>query len=148
MAQGITREDAHSASLGALADKMGISVIELGPRRSVMSMPVEGNTQSAGILHGGATAVLGETTGSFAGLTAAPEGMVALGLDITVKHHRGVAAGDTLTCEAVCRHVGRSMATYDLLFRNGAGEITASGSHTVVFRPAPHSSKGPTVGAE
>ena len=52
--------------VGALVEKMGIVFLEMSPERIVATMPVEGNTQVAGILHGGAHVVLAETLGSFA----------------------------------------------------------------------------------
>jgi acyl-coenzyme A thioesterase PaaI-like protein len=39
---------------GALGIKMGIEIIEASPQRLVATMPVEGNTQPIGLLHGGA----------------------------------------------------------------------------------------------
>ena len=44
---------------GPLAVKMGIEFLELGAAHSVARMPVEGNTQVVGLLHGGAHVVLG-----------------------------------------------------------------------------------------
>ena len=49
--------------LGALAEKMGIEMLEFSVERSVARMPVEGNTQPADLLHGGAYVVLGESLG-------------------------------------------------------------------------------------
>ncbi|MCU1405552.1 MAG: thioesterase superfamily protein, partial [Glaciihabitans sp.] len=49
---------------GALAHKMNIDFVELSAEHSVATMPVEGNTQVIGILHGGAHVVLGESLGS------------------------------------------------------------------------------------
>ena len=71
---------------------MGIHFLEMSPERTVATMPVEGNTQVAGILHGGAHVVLAETLGSFAaGMHAGPERQ-ALGIEVE-RHappgHRG-----------------------------------------------------------
>ena len=49
---------------GALCVKMGVEFLELSAEHSVATMPVEGNTQVVGILHGGAHVVLGESLGS------------------------------------------------------------------------------------
>ena len=43
---------------GAMDKKMGIEILEASPQRLVGRMPVEGNTQPIGILHGGANVVL------------------------------------------------------------------------------------------
>jgi acyl-coenzyme A thioesterase PaaI-like protein len=52
-----TSEDAAKLlterSVGELAEKLGIKILELSAERSVATMPVEGNTQPFGVLHGG-----------------------------------------------------------------------------------------------
>ena len=79
--------------VGALVVKMGIHFLEMSPERTVATMPVEGNTQVAGILHGGAHVVLAETLGSFAaGMHAGPERQ-ALGIDVSATHHRAITSG-------------------------------------------------------
>ena len=79
--------------LGALADRMGIEILEIGPDRTVARMPVEGNTQPYGLLHGGASAVLAESIGSIASaLHAGPE-RIALGLELNCTHHRAMREG-------------------------------------------------------
>jgi acyl-coenzyme A thioesterase PaaI-like protein len=49
---------------GALAEQMGITITEASADRVVGTMPVSGNTQPYGLLHGGASCVLAETLGS------------------------------------------------------------------------------------
>ena len=51
---------------GTLLERMGIEVLELSADRTVGAMPVAGNTQPYGLLHGGASAVLAETLASYA----------------------------------------------------------------------------------
>ena len=66
-------------------------MLEGTPDRVVGRMPVAGNTQPYGLLHGGASVVLAETLGSIgAALHAGPE-RIAVGLDINATHHRGGA---------------------------------------------------------
>ena len=80
-------------SVGTLAERMGIEILEAAPDRLVATMPVEGNTQPYGLLHGGASVVLAETLGSIgAALHAGPE-RVAVGLDINATHHRAARRG-------------------------------------------------------
>src|SRR5665647_3418715 len=43
------------ASVGTLIERMGIELVEVGPQRVVGTMPVAGNTQPHGLLHGGAS---------------------------------------------------------------------------------------------
>lgn len=51
---------------GTLMEATGMEVLEHSAARTVISMPIDGNRQSAGILHGGASAALAETAASFA----------------------------------------------------------------------------------
>src|ERR1051326_563628 len=80
---------------GALAERMGIVITEAGADRVVGTMPVEGNTQPYGLLHGGASCVLAETLGSIgAALHAARvHGGIAVGIDINATHHRSARSG-------------------------------------------------------
>jgi len=79
---------------GALADRVGIVIMEAKAERAVGTMPVEGNTQPLGVLHGGASCVLAETLGSIAGtMHAAEVGGYVVGVDINATHHRSVRSG-------------------------------------------------------
>ena len=49
---------------GELAEKMGMVITELSAERAVGSIPVEGNRQPVGLLHGGAYVVLAESLGA------------------------------------------------------------------------------------
>jgi len=48
-------------AMGALNQKMGVKILEASADRVVATMPVEGNTQPYGLLHGGASVVLAES---------------------------------------------------------------------------------------
>jgi 1,4-dihydroxy-2-naphthoyl-CoA hydrolase len=100
--------------MGALNERMGITLLEIGPDRVVASMPVEGNTQPYGLLHGGASVVLAETLGSVgSGLHGYPD-RVPVGVDVNATHHRAARSG-LLTGVATAVHRGRSMATYEIV---------------------------------
>lgn len=100
--------------LGALADRMGITITEFTPDRAVATMPVEGNTQPLGLVHGGAYVVIGETLGSMHANFLAPEGKVAVGIDINATHTGSATSGSvTGVCTPV--HVGRSMAVHEIV---------------------------------
>ena len=47
-----------------LTERLGIKLTEWSPDRVVGTMPVAGNRQPYGLLHGGANAALAETVGS------------------------------------------------------------------------------------
>jgi uncharacterized protein (TIGR00369 family) len=105
---------------GALARKMGFEFLELSAERSVATMPVEGNTQVIGILHGGAHVVLGETLGSVSSAIHAGPGRVAVGIEINASHSRSVASGVvTATCTAIS--LGRTLATHEIVVRDEQG---------------------------
>lgn len=95
-------------------ERMGIEVAEATPQRVVGTMPVEGNCQPFGLLHGGASCVLAESLGSIgATLHAQPE-RVAVGVDINATHHRAVSGG-VVTGVATPIHLGRSVACYEIV---------------------------------
>ena len=109
-----------SSGGGALAIKMGIEFIELSAERSVATMPVEGNTQVVGILHGGAHVVLGETLGSVSSAIHGGPNRIAVGIEINASHSRSVSSGIvTATCTAV--NLGRTLATHEIVVRDDAG---------------------------
>lgn len=99
----------------SLVARMGITLLEMTPDRVTGTMPVRGNTQPLGLLHGGASCVLAETLGSVgAMLHAAESGGMALGVEINATHHRSVRAG-MVTGVATAVHRGRTVATYDVV---------------------------------
>ena len=106
---------------GELATKMGIEYLELGASRSVARMPVEGNRQVVGILHGGAHVVLGETLGSLSAAIHAGPGRYAVGIDVNATHTKSIADGwVTATCTAIS--LGRSICVHEIAMTNDAGE--------------------------
>ena len=119
--------------IGALVVKMGIRFLEMSPARTVGTMPVEGNTQVAGILHGGAHVVLAETLGSFAaGMHAGPNRQ-AMGIDVSATHHRSIAAGTvTGTCTAI--HLGRTLTTHEIVMTDEQGRRLSTARITNLIR--------------
>jgi 1,4-dihydroxy-2-naphthoyl-CoA hydrolase len=102
---------------GELARMMKIEFLELSPQRSVARMPVEGNRQVAGILHGGAHVVLGESLGSVSAALHAGAGRSCVGIEINASHSRSVASGFvTATCTALS--LGRTLATHEIVIRD------------------------------
>ena len=80
---------------GTLLQLMGIVVSEATPDRVVATMPVEGNTQPYGLLHGGASCVLAESLGSVGAAMhgATVDRRFAVGVDINATHHTAVRSG-------------------------------------------------------
>ncbi|BDZ58216.1 PaaI family thioesterase [Barrientosiimonas endolithica] len=129
-------ETMNSFNKGTLAERMGIEILEASPGKVVARMPVEGNTQPYGLLHGGASVVLAETVGSIAAAIAAGEGRAAMGLDISSTHHRGVRSG-YVTATATALSEGRSVATYDIAIVDDDGRRVNTSRLTCVLRDAP-----------
>jgi 1,4-dihydroxy-2-naphthoyl-CoA hydrolase len=120
---------------GSLLERMHIELVEAHPQRLVGRMPVEGNTQPYGLLHGGASAVLAETLGSVgAALHAGPD-RVAVGIDLNVTHHRAVRSGH-VTGVATPVHLGSTVATYDVVISDDSDRRTATARLTCLLRSA------------
>jgi len=121
--------------LGALADKMGIELIELSADRAVATMPVEGNTQPLGLMHGGAYVVLAESLGSFAANVAAGEGRYAVGIEINASHSRSATSGIvTGVCTAIS--IGRTLATHEIAISDEQGRRLSTVRITNLLRDA------------
>lgn len=105
---------------GQLAKKMGISFLKLTAEESIATMPVEGNRQVIGLMHGGAYVVLGESLGSMSSAIHAGPGRVAVGIEINASHSRSVSEGIvTATCRAIS--LGRSLCTHEIAVDDEAG---------------------------
>lgn len=105
---------------GELPFTMGIEFVELSPEYSVARMPVEGNRQVTGILHGGAHVVLGESLGSIASAIHAGPGRYAVGIEINATHSRSASVGwVTATCRALA--LGRTLATHEIVVADDDG---------------------------
>ena len=114
------RERIEGTQGGELTRKMGIEFLELSASRSIARMPVEGNRQVVGLLHGGAHVVLGESLGSVSSAIHAGPGRYAVGIEINATHSRSVTEGVvTATCEALV--LGRTLCTHETVVRDEAG---------------------------
>ncbi|WP_437440909.1 PaaI family thioesterase [Rathayibacter oskolensis] len=118
---------------GELADTMGILWHELTPEHSVASMPVEGNRQPFGILHGGAHVVLAESMGSIAANVHAGEGRVAMGIELNASHSRSIRSGFVIgTCDAI--HLGSTLTTHEIVIRDEEGRRLSTVRITNIIR--------------
>lgn len=99
---------------GTLIERLGIEITEASPREVVGTMPVEGNTQPYGLLHGGASVALAETLGSYGAMLHAGEGRQAVGFEVNATHHRGAREG-RVTGRAVALHLGATTASYEIV---------------------------------
>jgi uncharacterized protein (TIGR00369 family) len=121
--------------VGPLAEKMGIVVTELSAERAVGTMPVAGNTQPVGILHGGAFVVLAESLGSMAATVHAGPGRIAVGIELNASHSRSATTGTvTGTCTAL--HLGRTLATHEIVLTDDQGRRLSTVRITNFLRDA------------
>lgn len=109
-----------SMPAGSLNEKMGVELVEVGPDRVVGTMPVEGNTQPYGLLHGGASVVLAESLGSVGAALHAHPDRLAVGVDINATHHRSARSG-TVTGVATPVHLGRTSACFEVVISDEQG---------------------------
>ncbi|WP_144797017.1 MULTISPECIES: hotdog fold thioesterase [Microbacterium] len=124
--------------MGALAEKMGIEFTEFSVERSVATMPVEGNTQPVGLLHGGAYVVLGESLGSMSANLAAGAGKLAVGVDINATHTRSATSGVvTGVCTPI--HLGRSVMVHEIVVTDDQGRRCSTIRITNMIKDAPAS---------
>ena len=121
---------------GRLNDKMGVQLVEVSAERVVATMPVEGNTQPFGLLHGGASVVLAETLGSIGSAVHAYPAKIAVGVDINATHHRSATSG-VVTGVATAIHLGRSSTSYDVVITDEDGRRVCSSRITCALLDAP-----------
>lgn len=121
--------------IGALDLKMGIEILEASPQRLVGRMPVEGNTQPIGLLHGGANVVLAESLGSIGTqIHAGPDRMI-VGVDINATHHKSARSG-YVTAVATAISLGRTMCSYQIEITNEDGQRTCTARITCLILEA------------
>ena len=116
-----------------LDDKLGITIVDYDPKRLVATMPVEGNQQPFGLLHGGATCSLVETVGSWAAMINAGPGRKAVGVELNASYLRAATSG---TVTAVCTPVrrGRTLSTFLIEITDDSGRPTATGRLTTLTK--------------
>jgi 1,4-dihydroxy-2-naphthoyl-CoA hydrolase len=120
--------------MGGLNEKMGIRLTEISAERVVGTMPVEGNTQPYGLLHGGASVVLAETLGSVGSAVHAHPDKLSVGVDINATHHRSATSG-TVTGVATAIHLGRSSASYEVVITDERGKRVCTSRITCALMP-------------
>lgn len=128
--------DVYGRGLGELAKKMGIEILEMSAEHAVATMPVVGNRQPIGIMHGGAYVVLGETLGSFAATAWAGPGRVAVGIEINASHTRPGKSG-LVRGEATAIHLGRTTTVHEVAITNEDGKRLSTVRITNYLMDAP-----------
>ena len=121
--------DNFSFSPDSLMSRMGMCIVELSPERTVVEMPVAGNVQPAGFLHGGASAALAETAGSLASIAYARQladedglARTAVGTDLTISHLRP-GVGSTVTAVASAVKLGKTRCVHQIQIFSEGGKL-------------------------
>jgi 1,4-dihydroxy-2-naphthoyl-CoA hydrolase len=122
-------------TLGTLMETIGLEFLESRPDRVVARIPVKGNTQPYGVLHGGATAALCETVASFGTALAAGPDKAVMGVELNVNHIRAVREG-YVTATGTPLHLGRTTAVWDMRVHDDDGRLVAVSRLTVAIREA------------
>ena len=115
MSQDVVTE--LQATMGELNDKLGVVFLEASPERVVATMPVEGNRQPYGLLHGGASVALAESLGSSLAALNCPPERSAVGIEINATHHRSALSG-LVTATTTPLNVGRTLVTSETVVRD------------------------------
>lgn len=120
---------------GELNTRMGVEVVSASREEIVATMPVEGNRQPYGLLHGGASGVLAETLGSLHASILAPAGTNPVGIELNCSHHRSATSG---LVTGVCRplNAGRTLATFQIAIADESGRPVCTARLTCFFRAA------------
>ncbi|MCG5212490.1 hotdog fold thioesterase [Streptosporangium sp. KLBMP 9127] len=124
---------AWNSAKGRLAERLGIEFTAASAERVVATMPVEGNTQPYGLLHGGASCALAESIGSVAAAIHAGPDRTAVGIEISATHHRPASSG-LVTGVATRVHGGRTLATYDIVITDDQGRRVCTARLTCMLR--------------
>ncbi|WP_309103078.1 hotdog fold thioesterase [Microbacterium sp.] len=127
---------ATARGMGELSRRMGMEWVEFSLERCVATMPVEGNTQPVGLMHGGAYVVLGESLGSMAANLHAGPGRLAVGVDINATHTRSATSG-VVTGVCTPLHLGRSMTVHEIVVSDDQGRRCSTIRITNMIKDAP-----------
>jgi len=122
------------SNMGALNERLGVELLEASADRVVATMPVEGNTQPVGLLHGGASVALAETLGSLGSTIHGYPDRIPVGVDINATHHRAARSG-TVTGVATPLHLGRTTASYEVVISDEDGHRVCTSRITCMLVP-------------
>jgi uncharacterized protein (TIGR00369 family) len=120
----------------AMDDRLGLEYTEATMGRVVARMPVDGNTQVYGTLHGGAYCALAEAIGSCVAAIHAGPGRMAVGIELNATHHRPASSG-YVTGVATVAHAGRTLVTCDVVITDEQDRRVCTARVTSMLRDRP-----------
>ncbi|XPP26323.1 MAG: PaaI family thioesterase [Leucobacter sp.] len=118
---------------GELDERLGIEFVKVRAAQAIATMPIAGNRQITGSMHGGAYSVLAETLASLAACEHAGAERTAYGLDLSITHTGRATSGRvTATCTAI--HLGRGIAVHEVIIEDEQGSRVSTARVTNVLR--------------
>ncbi len=136
--QDFNLEGMNKLRANTLLETLGIEFTDFGPDYITGTMPVDDRTvQPMRLLHGGATAALAETLGSFASLLAMDdiENYQSVGTELNISHLRAATSGK-VTGTARPIRIGRRIHVWEIRIENEAGKLVSISRLTVNVIPA------------
>ncbi|MHA6761718.1 hotdog fold thioesterase [Streptacidiphilus sp. PAMC 29251] len=118
-----------------LTERLGITLTTCTAELVVGTMPVSGNRQPIGLLHGGANAAFAETLGSVAAWMQAGTDRVIVGRELSCTHLAPARSG-LLTGVARPLEIGPGSGSYEIRISDETGREVCSARLTCAL-PAP-----------
>lgn len=132
----ITTEMLNTLNKDTLGKHLGIVFTKVGDGFLEAEMPVNNNTrQPFGLLHGGASVALAETTGSVASWCVVNRDLfMGVGVEINANHIKAVTEG---TVKAVCSpiKIGGKVHVWDIRISDGSGDLCCICRFTCMIVP-------------
>ena len=127
---------ANKECKGNLMETLQIEFIDAGDDYIIAKMPVNKRVhQPDGVLHGGATAALAETVGSFAAhIFLDTDTYFVRGIDLSAQHVKSVKEG-FVYAKAKCIHSGRTTQVFDIKVTNDSNELVSLCKLTTITLP-------------
>jgi uncharacterized protein (TIGR00369 family) len=126
----------------SIHELLGVEVVEAGPERVVMRLPVDWRVhQPYGILHGGVSALLAESAASFGAALAAGPGRSVVGIELNASHLRSLRDGH-LTAEATPVRVGRTIQVWRIVLTDDDGRAICESRCSLAVLGAPGGATG------
>ena len=127
---------ANATSKNTLMETLHIEVVDYGDDFLVARMPVNARVyQPDGVLHGGATAALAESVGSFAShIFIDTEQFFVRGIEITANHIKSITEG-YVYAKATFIHKGKTTQLLDIRVTDEANNLISVCKLTTISLP-------------
>lgn len=129
-------QQANKVCKGNLMETLQIEFVDAGEDFITARMPVNSRVhQPDGVLHGGATAALAETVGSFAAhIFLDIKKYFVRGIDLSAQHIKSIKTG-FVYAKAKCIHNGRTTQVFDIKVTNDDKELISLCKLTTITLP-------------